>query len=291
LTMVATGLATGLLSHSAKAVDEGFVPGGGDLPAPEPPPVPPPLPPPPPPPPPRPPPSPPQVPVDPCQANVTEKDGIVTVDMTDTTRAGQAINIAVGEFTYATSFDPIGRVRFEAPILGSTADVHWLTKSQASCDRKGVAFSHFDTTYFTALVWDGAYNLALHIVEPPDGRIGGPNHYVYPDRPNLDLKTGLGFLRKFGAPVAGTSQVQLYTLPPQNQPGEGDLWFHVEFVSRGNPAKPPYCGGNAVATVSFKLFHLDGGKLERKGSSFAAVPCGTRWDDPEHYLQRWKWKR
>jgi hypothetical protein len=78
-------------------------------------------------------------------------------------------------------------------------------------------------------------------------------------------------------------------LPPQNRRAEGDVWFHVEFVSRGNPATPPYCGGSAQATASFKLIHLDLGKTEQRGRSFGSVACGTSWDQ-EHYFIGLKWK-
>jgi hypothetical protein len=288
LTLAAL-LAAGRLLFPLDAFGQEFVPAGGSAPLPEPRPTPPPLPPRPSPPPIAPTP-PPQTVVDACQANISEKDGVVTVDIADTSRANQDINIKVGDLIYAASFDPIGRLRLEAPIFARSADIHWLTKGQTPCDRRGIAFTHYDTTYFTALIWEGKdYDLVLHVVEPPDGRIGGLDHYVYPKRPNLDLKTGLGSLRKFGKPVAGASQVLLYTLPPQNQRGEGDIWFHVEFASRGDPARPPYCGGTALATVNFKLFHLDAGKLERRGSAFSSVPCGTSWDQ-DHYYQRWKWK-
>jgi len=195
-------------------------------------------------------------------------------------------------------FDPFGRLRFEAPILDRTADIRWSTKAGASCERKGIVFSHFGTSYVTALIWDGKYDLDLHVVEPPDGRIGGPDHYVSQRRPNLELRYGLGTLRRFGlrgsapdvaGPVAGTSQVLLYALPPQNQRGEGDIYFHVEFASRRNPAIPPFCGATPLATASFKLFHLDSGKADLKGGSFAPVACGTSWDT-DHYYQRFKWK-
>ena len=230
---------------------------------------------------------------DPCQANVSQSDGIVTLSVNDQARADQPVTFTLDDRDYAARFDGQGHLQARAPMFHPTADLAWPGSDGRRCDHRGLTFTNFQTAVLTALVWTGPYELALHVVEPPSGRIGGPVNYVYPGRPNTDHSTGLGDLQRFGDTGSGTAQVQLYTLPTARNPGRGDVYYFVEFVSRGNPARPPFCGSDKQSTASFKIIHLDSGQIEQRGGSFGAVPCGTSWNDSQKeagYFQRWKWK-
>jgi len=241
-------------------------------------------------PPPTPPPAPAPVPTaDPCQAEFVEKSGIVTLNFADPARAGQTIKITLDEIVYAALFDGSGRLHFEAPMFHPVADLQWPGRGGAVCRRSGVAFEDYGVAYRTALVWDGSYDLRLNVVEPPDGKVGGDNHYIYPGRPNLDLRTGYGFLRSFGRPVAGTSRVWLYILPTDRNPGDEGFYFFIDFASRGNPAQPPYCGGGEFASPTFRLLHLASGSLNISRRRIGVADCGKTWSAEEDQWVMVKW--
>ena len=230
---------------------------------------------------------------DPCQAGVSQADGIVTLSVKDPARADKPVTFTLDDRDYAARFDAQGQLQARAPMFHPIADVTWPGSDGRRCDYRGIAFTNFQSAVLTALIWTGPYDLALHVVEPPGGRIGGAVNYIYPGRPNADHSTGLGDLQSFGTPGSGTAQVQLYTLPTARNPRHGDVYYFVEFVSRGNPARPPFCGSDNQSTASFKIIHLDSGQIEQRGGSFGTVPCGTSWNDSQKeagYFQRWKWK-
>ena len=229
-------------------------------------------------------------PAQPCQATVSEKAGIVALDLSDATRAGRAAMITVDEITYAANFDSAGQLHFEAPIFHAIADLSWTGQANTYCRRNAVTFDNFASAAFTALIWEGSYDLNLNVVEPPDGRVGGAVRYVYPGRPNTDLKTGWGFLRSFGQPVAGTSRVWLYTLPSDRNPGGEGFFYFIEFASRGNPARPPYCGGDS-ASAEFRLLHSapPSAYPEKKHLKIRAAACGFSWNSDEESWTKVKW--
>ncbi len=223
-------------------------------------------------------PPPPPPSADPCAAQIAERDGVVTLEVVDPTQAGQSSQATLDGYVYAAKFDDAGRMRLEAPLFHSIGDLQWTAADGSVCRRTGIQFNDFNSTYFLALVWDGPYDLALRIVEPPDGRVDGPTHYVAPERPNLDLSLGYGFLRSFGEPVAGTSRVWLYTVPKISTPLDGQIIGFVDFLSRGNPARSPFCGAGDESTANFSLLSHEGGpstQIHRAG--FAPSPCGFTW--------------
>lgn len=229
---------------------------------------------------------------DACAADIVERGGILSLSFTDAARAGQQTTVTLDDIVYAARFDGQGRLAAQGPMFHESVDVAWTGAAGSDCHRRGIAFGDFQTAGFTALVWPaGPVDLALHVVEP-DGSLGGPHGYVYPGRPNLDGATGLGELRTFGAPVAGTSRVQLYTLDAKRNPRAGVIYVYVEFVTRGNPARPPYCGGGPLAAMGYRILHLDRGSLVRRGGTFGTVPCGTSWSGTKiesDYFLRSKW--
>ncbi len=183
-------------------------------------------------------------------------------------------------FTYAARFDGAGHMRLMAPLFHGDGALHWTGANGAACRKPGIRFDDFDSAYFIALVWEGPYDLDLRIVEPPDGRVGGPTHYVAPEQPNLDLSRGSGFLRSFGEPVAGASRVWLYSVPRTSAPGDGQLIAFVDFASRGNPARPPFCGVGDVSEARFQLLsHAAGEPTELHRATIAPSPCGFTWPD------------
>jgi hypothetical protein len=233
---------------------------------------------------------PPATPVaDPCQVDFIEKSGIVTLDFSDPSRAGQIIKVTLDEIVYAGLFDGSGHLHFEAPMFHPVADLQWPGRGGAVCRRSGVAFEDYGVAYRMALVWDGTYDLRLNVVEPPDGKVGGDDHYISPGRPNLDLRRGYGYLRSFGRPVAGTSRVWLYILPIIRNPGDDGFYFFIDFASRGNPAQSPYCGGGEFASPTFRLLHLASGSLNISRRRIGVADCGKTWSTEEDQWVMVKW--
>ena len=230
---------------------------------------------------------------DTCTADVSERSGIVSLSLDDAARAGRQTTFTLDEITYAASFDDHGHLAAEGPIFHATADLAWTGTGGSECHRRGIAFSNFSGAAFAALVWPaGTVQLGLQVVEP-EGRLGGPRGFVSLERPNLDLSAGRGRLLRFGAAVAGTSQVELYTIGPDRNPHQGFVYLFVDFVTRGNPAQRPYCGSGPLATARYKILELTDGHLDNKhGGTFAPVDCGKTWSAEQiesEYLQRWKW--
>lgn len=236
--------------------------------------------------------TPPQPEVDPCAAQISERDGIVGLSLHDPARAAQAITVSVDEFSYTQRFDPDGQLHAEAPVFHTLADVEWTGMDGHPCHRRGVGFSGFASASRLALVWSGPFQLTLHAVEPPNGKLGGVVGYVSPARPNLDGATGLGSLRHFGEAVAGTSQVELYDIPADRHPEHGYFLILTEFADRGSPAVLPYCSDGAYAGVKYSIITVQAARMARRNFAIQAANCGQKWDTGNSnsgYFQRFSW--
>ena len=232
-------------------------------------------------------------PVDTCKATIAERNGVVMLSLDDPSRADRTTTITLDSLSFAGRFDRAGHLQIEAPLFHRLGDLEWEGDNGQKCHRHGVLFSNWQSTFEIALIWRAqSEGLSLHTVEP-GGRVGGPQYYVFPGRPNLDNSYALGHLQTFGAPVPGTTQVQLYSLPQERNPHDGTIYAFVEFSSRGNPARAPFCGQDIKADVTYELIRLDAGVSERRKGGFKSVPCGTVWaGGPEEsgYFQMWKYR-
>jgi hypothetical protein len=213
---------------------------------------------------------------DPCAGIVSVRQGVMTLQVQDGARAGQMFDATVDNVVYAAPFDAAGRTQLEAPLFHTVSEVLWQGAEGQNCRRSGVLFDGFNSTYEAALIWDGEYDLSLRVVEP-DGGFDSPSGFITPDKPNLDLNAGHGGLRKFGVAAPGASRVWLYSIPPGGRP-TGTFAFWVDFASRGNPVRPPYCEGQAQPTATFRLWVDDAGStsMTRK-LNFKSEPCGYRF--------------
>ena len=229
---------------------------------------------------------------DACAATISESEGIIRLSLTDAARAGKALTVSVDDFgdelrlDYDARFDASGNLALTAPIFHENAPVQWESASGATC-RQTVRFVGFDHAFRAALVWSGPVVLALHVVEPT-GSIGSASHYVSPSRPNLALGPGsYGLMREFGARDAKL-HVQLYSVPSgQNPRDKSPVSFHVENVSRGNPAAPPFCGDSPLARTSYQaIFQQDGQAPKLARGSFAPLACGFSWKETERSFSR-----
>jgi hypothetical protein len=212
--------------------------------------------------------------------------------LSDPTRAGKTLTVGVDDFgddprlDYDARFDASGNLTLKAPIFHESAPVQWEGADGAAC-RQTVRFTGFDRAFRAALIWSGPAVLALHVVEPT-GAIGSANHYVSPSRPNLALGPGsYGLMREFVGRGAKL-HVQLYAVPSgQNPHDNSPVSFHVENVSRGNPAAPPYCGDSPLARTAYQAIFQQNGqppKLTRGG--FAPLACGFSWTETQKSFSR-----
>jgi hypothetical protein len=224
---------------------------------------------------------------DACAATIVENDGIVRLSLSDAARAGKTLTVGVDDFgeelrlEYDARFDPSGKLALEAPIFHENPSVRWEGADGKTCERT-VRFEGIDRAFRAALIWSGPVVLALHVVEPT-GAIGSASHYVSPSRPNRSLDPGsYGYLREFGGRDANL-HVQLYSVPNgQNPRDNSPVGFHVENVSRGNPAASPFCGADPLAhTVYHLVFQQYGEAPKLTNRGFAPVACGFTWKDNE----------
>ena len=230
-----------------------------------------------------------------CAADVSVHEGIVKLSVLDAARAGNRTTFKLDGLTYASHFDSAGRLDAEAPMFHAKADLAWTGRGGQDCAHAGMSFDGVQSSYFVALIWsDPDVRLALHVIEPPNGRLGGARNYVFPGRPNADGASAFGRMQVFGEPVVGTVQVELYTLPADRNAHDGVVYAFVEFASRGNPAVDPFCGSDPHAVAVFSLFHRDGDAMAGFKSRFGSVECGMSWAGDlvtsGYYQGPWKWK-
>lgn len=197
----------------------------------------------------------PSVPV--CQADIAERDGVVTIALTDPARRLQRATVTIDDITYTASFDVSGSLHAAGPLFHPFADIGWPDHGGAACHRQ-VTFPGFASAYRTALVWQGTAEMALHVGEA-GAKPGDVTHYVSAWRPNNDFAAGDGEIVSFGEAAADTSRVQLYRVPADRQKAPDDPAYFVEAVSRGNPAVAPYCGDAPEARISVRLLRLSNG--------------------------------
>lgn len=208
-----------------------------------------------------------------CTAKIGEADGIVTVEINDPARASTAARVAVGDWTFGGTFDSQGRLKLEAPLLSETAEVAWTDANGGPCQHS-VRFSHFAQALEAAIVWSEPIDIKLHVVEP-GAAFGAAAGYLAAEQPNRTLQNGFGVLRQFGSELAGTVRAQSYALPiGQERVKAQSASLYVGFASRGNPAKPPYCGNSDQATAHYTLVTLRYGNVASRKLGFAPRECG-----------------
>lgn len=220
------------------------------------------------------PPPPPPPAVEPCAATIDEHDGVVTLEVVDAARSGQTSTVTLDGNNYTGAFGDDGRMRLDAPLLHNTGDLLWTGRNGVACERPSLRFANYETAFFFALVWTGSFELALH-VQQEDGT------WLPPEQPGDMSSHPLGVLRRFGGSAPGSTQVWLYSVARGAvRIADGSTWAFVDFVSRGNPARPPFCGGGRLSSPRFDLVsHKGGFSTQVRNMGSAPVACGFAWPD------------
>jgi len=166
--------------------------------------------------------------------------GVLTLAVTDPTRAGQTIPVAVGDVALSATFGPAGRLQLRAPLLGESAAVRWAGSADATCESTAVLASD-GALLRVALVSSGAGALDLHVIEP-NAWFGGPSGHISNLAPNADKARGAGAIETFGN--RDGSRVVVYAVDPARIPAGGLINAFVQPDSAGIPS----CG-DAVTSV------------------------------------------
>lgn len=216
-----------------------------------------------------------------CHLEISVQRDVVTFKTIDPARAGQIFDYSVDNFRFVTRFDATGRLDASGPLLQENTRLGWKAGDGTAC-ATSIDADTLPDTVATALVWSGRYELDLHVREPNGASLSRA-------QPST---ASLGQVQSFGTPGGGRNgtRVLLYSAPRSRLPsGSGTtLYFDVEFVSRGNPAQPPWCGAD-MAQVEFQMFHVDTQQVEPP-HGFGAVPCGQSWPSAADAFARIKRK-
>jgi hypothetical protein len=228
----------------------------------------------------------------PCQHSLREESGVVTLSLRDPGRANQSFSFRADGLPYLANFDGSGALEARAPIFHETAEISWSDGDGKTACKASVTFQSFRYVYLTALVWSGPYELGLHVTEPDGMKIGSVAVASEAAEAPAAASGGLGTIESFGLPGGDGTHVLLYrpkaiARPPQ----AGEIYFFIEFLSRGNPAHAPFCDGGTASVASYHLVHLDEGTLQLRHGEFGAVPCGTSWgSDEEGFSPPFRWR-
>jgi len=208
-------------------------------------------------------------------------EGLVDIAIVNPCRQGQAVRITGDDLDYEFQFDGQGRAKAQVPIFRESGRITWQ-QADGSSSARSVAFMGIRDAFKIALVWTTKVELALHVLEP-SALFQGANSDVYRDGQSGRSSDGYGRIQFYSRARSAGINIDLYSLPMQRNPRRGILPFHVDFVSRGKQAAPPYCQGSDLAAPAFEIWVLRYGKLEKRTNQrFGAAPCGTVFSVPAY---------
>jgi hypothetical protein len=207
-----------------------------------------------------------------CAALASEaRPGILQVQISDRARGGSRILIKIDDLDYRGSFDADGRLLLMAPKLFAAATVRWPLADGTPCTQT-VPFMRREAQLRVGLVWSGAPDLHLNIVEP-NSWLGNITGHVSIHKPNLDHAHGAGEMHAFGG-VGDPTRVELYVVELSRLGPAGVLTAVVETGSRAactQAAQPP--------TLRYQVYTLRTDRVEGtpevRSLAFELPPCGS----------------
>jgi hypothetical protein len=142
----------------------------------------------------------------------------------------------------------------------------------------------FDKYFRVALIWQDPVLLDLHVVEP--GRVLAAFGSISRGRPNLDLRQGEGRMDVVtGSPVDGVTAQLSYVVARPSATTQTKLYsFRMEYITRGNIPRPPYCDENPLADIPAQLIILDRGKVTRRSYGTGRAQCGEPLTDAQRLM-------
>ena len=199
--------------------------------------------------------------------------GIVKVDMVDRGRAGGAMILKVDGLDYRAMFASDGRLSLSVPRLSRTPALVW-TRADGTLCRQVATAPAVNMPLQIALIWGGAGNLDMHVVEP-NAWIGSPRGHLHADQPNIDGATANGRFSAFGAPGDPT-RVQLYAVD-RSLLGDSGVLNVIVKLAASDGASCVNAGEPPQLRYEIQIRHVDaqGDNVRPESRSFAfeLPPC------------------
>ncbi len=204
---------------------------------------------------------------------VSQASGRALIDVERPTAARQTVEISYNGETYFQTSDAEGRARITLALTApqNKVSIHQRRFSVIHCEIDAPDFAQI---YRVILRWRDPVLLALHVVEP--GRKLATFGHVSPARPNTDLTQGLGQIDvATGVPPDGSTGEVSYVVDNVRTLPTGRFFnFRLEYVTRGETAKPPHCDEHPLANIQAQLIIIDAGQVTERSFGTGRAACG-----------------
>lgn len=212
--------------------------------------------------------------------------GMMQLEATSPCRAGRVAVLHMDDLRIALRFDADGRIANTVPGAGRDLSLELVTADGVSATAS-LTLLDAATVERVALVWDGPVDLNLHAFE--FGAAPGAEGHVWaggePDA--RGYRRGVaGFVSSFPALDGLGQSVEFYSFNPGRRSPVGRIAMAVEFASRGPVPQAPYCGGDPLASPSFRILRFNRGVADRGAARlFEAAACDAALTENSIYLR------
>jgi len=213
-----------------------------------------------------------------------QQDGRAELTVTRLNSAGRKFKIEYNDELFVGKFEADGRavVNFSLTAPANDLSIRLAELPLITCK---IAVPEFARIFRVVMRWRDPVKMDLDVVEP--GRQAGGFGDINRNRPNTDLKQGLGQIDLIADPAeeGATGEISYVVANGATILAAGMPTFRAEYVSRGNPPQPPFCGDSARAAVPFELYVISRGEVKRSNYSTARARCGEPLSDTARLMR------
>jgi hypothetical protein len=212
--------------------------------------------------------------------------GMMQLEATSPCRAGRVAVLHMDDLRIALRFDAEGGISANVPGAGRDLLLDLVTSDGISAS---VSLTLLDaaTVERVALIWDGQADLNLHAFEF-GATPGGGGHVWAGGAPDARgyRRGSTGLVSSFPALDGLGQSVEFYSFNPGRRSPVGRIVMAVEFASRGPVPQAPYCGGDPLASPSFRILRFNRGVADRGVARlFEAAACDAALTESAIYLR------
>lgn len=193
----------------------------------------------------------------------------------------QVVKLFYDDNFYLGHFDADGKAAISFVLTRPGENRVLIVTAEGARLRRTIEAPDFAQVYRITMQWQAPVRLRLHVVEPGRrlGQVGDINEVA----PNRDGAAGSGMIDLAGqAPAAdalgeSSTAEQSYVLADVQSRARGVFTPYFEYASRGGTPEPPYCGTERLASVPYRLFVIEGGRVATDLQlESPRAPCGQR---------------
>lgn len=189
--------------------------------------------------------------------------GRTKISVVSTCRHGQSFELNYGPYSGTYTLDQGGHIDVELDLfLGLEPGVD-VVLNDGTTSKTAIETQDLENVYKIAILWTAPVELDLHALEyTAEPRSSGD---VWTRRPSnaeesraLSERSGLshGFLSVPGNISSSPKRVQVYTLWNNHKQRHGNIALLIDYLTRGDLPKPPYCGDGELARIPVKIFRF-----------------------------------